>query len=139
MLKKMNRYIGHAYSVANAELKSSVEVEEGTWITIDTDGKLIVSDGTKKSFMLTGSQRTGRDYTANGLFKGVSFIHGPFYGMNTSIFDATKDYPPMTPLMIGANGILTPFVAATPPALDKAVVAYAIKKISATELEILSA
>jgi len=140
MLKKMSRYIGHAYQVANAELKSNIEVEEGTWVTVDTDGTLIVSDGTQKSFILHGSARTGRDYTANGLFKGVAFIHGPFYGLNTSIFDGTKEYPPMTPLMIDTTlGRLTPFVASVSPTLDKPVVAYAIKKISATELEILSA
>jgi hypothetical protein len=135
MLKKMDRYIGHSYSIANAELKTTGTVEEGTWVTLDTDGTLIVADGTQKSFLLTGSQRAGRDQTANGLFKGISFVHGPFYGLNTSKFDGTKDYAPMTPLVVVDGGILTPATGA----VGEIVEAYAIKKISATELEIMSA
>ena len=134
MLKKMDRFIGNAYSIANLELKTTGEVEEGTWVTIDTDGKLIVSDGTKKSFLLTGSQRTGRDQTANGLFKGVSIIHGHFYGLNTDKFDNTKTYVPMTALIVTTNGVLTPATGA----IGEIVEAYAIEKKSSTELVIMS-
>ena len=134
MLKKMNRYIGHAYTVAHLELKATGEVEEGSWVTIDTDGKLIVSNGTKKSFLLSGSKRTGRDYTSSGIFKGVAFVHGPFYGLNTSCFDNTKEYAPMTALKVTTGGKLTPVTGVGPEIIE----AYAIKKISATELMIMS-
>jgi hypothetical protein len=135
MLKKMGRFVGHAYSIANTELKATGTVEEGMWVTLDTDGMLILSDGSKKSFILIGSQRAGRDQVANGLFKGLAFLHGSFYGLNTDNFDNTKTYAPMTALKVTTGGILTPVEGIG----EEITVAYVIEKRSATELIIASA
>lgn len=136
MIKFENRYDEYAYRVATLELDPSVSsVEEGQWVTI-SDGKIVISDGTKKSFMVIGSKRVGRDQVSGVPVKQVAFLHGPFI-VATDKFDAAQTYNDMTPLKVTTGGILTPWVSGT-DSPDK-IVAYAMGAPVGGFLRIISA
>ena len=112
MIKFENRFDEYAYRIAYREIDPSLtSVEEGTWVTINADGKLIAADGTKKAFILIGSRRTGRDTVSGVPVKKLSYLHGVFE-LSTDKFDVAKTYTEMTPLVV-EDGIVRPFVDAS--------------------------
>lgn len=124
MLKFNSKFEEYAYRVASNQLDPSVTtLEEGQWVT-KNNGKIVIADGSKKSFMCLTSKRPGRDQISGKSDALVSFYHGSFYGLQTSNFDVAGTYNEMTPLKVKAGGILTPWVAGT----DKAetIEAYAL-------------
>lgn len=114
MIKFEERFEKYAYRVADDYVDDSVtELEEGQWVTYNTDGKLIVSDGTKKSFIALGSKRAGRNLVGGVSVKKISYLHGPFR-LKVSNFDPAGNYDaPMTPLKVTTGGVLTPWVKAS--------------------------
>jgi hypothetical protein len=113
MLKFEGKFDEYAYRVANMELDDSVAtLDEGQWIT-KNNGKIVVADGTKKAFLVIGSKRTGRDQIGGKPIKGISFLHGSFFGIKTDQFDDAGTYNEMTPLKVKAGGVLTPWVTGT--------------------------
>jgi hypothetical protein len=113
MVRYENRYDEYAYRIAYRELDPSVEsIEEGKWITLNSDGKIVSSDGSKKSFLLIGSKRTGRDQISGKAVQKLAYLFGHFE-ISVSNYDATKTFGAMTPLVVDANGDLRPYVEAT--------------------------
>lgn len=112
MIKFENRYDEYAYRLANFDLDPTVAIlEEGQWVTIKS-GKLVVSDGTQKSFIAMGSKRDGRDQVGGVPVKKIAVLHGKFV-LSTDQFDAAGTYGDMTALKVGAQGKLTPVTAGT--------------------------
>ena len=108
MIKFHNRYDEYAYRVSTRDHDPSVtELIEGTWVTLNEQGKIIVSDGTKKSFISIASTRTGRDTITPSGKGGYLMGHAE---LSTNVFDPTGTYGAMTPLKV-ENGVLTPWEA----------------------------
>ena len=107
MIKFHNRYDEYAYRVSTRDLDPSVvELEEGTWVTLNAKGNIIVSDGTQKSFISIASTRTGRDTITPSGKGGYLMGHAE---LSVDVFDPAGDYSaPMTPLKV-VNGQLTPW------------------------------
>jgi hypothetical protein len=123
MIKFENRFDEYAYRIAYREIDSSIStIEEGTWVTV-VDGKVVVSDGTKRSFLCITSKRSGRDQLSGKAVTKAGYLLGNFE-LTVTNFDATKTYGDMEPLVVNATGQLRPYVAAT----DKSylIVAYAL-------------
>lgn len=113
MIKFENHYDEYAYRNASRKLDSSVveDVLEGQWLMINDAGNMVISDGTKKSFIGTSSRRSGRDNISPS--GKVSYLHGDFE-ISTDQFDSAGTYTAsMTPLKVKAGGILTPWSVAT--------------------------
>ena len=110
MIKFENRFDEYAYRVAYRELDNSVtELEEGKWITINDQGKVVISDGTQKSFLCKTSLRAGRDQISGKSVRKASYYLGVFEVTVTN-FDPAETYGAMTPLCVNADGDLTPYV-----------------------------
>lgn len=123
MIRKENRYDGFAYAVAHREVDSSVTaLDEGQWITIQ-GGKVVISDGSQKSFICTSSRRDGRDFIKGVPVKKAAYLLGAFE-LSVSNFDPAGTYGDMTPLVVMAGGILTPFISGTHE--DRQIVAYSL-------------
>ncbi len=104
MIRFENRFDEYAYRVATRELDPSVDtLIEGQWVTIK-NGKIVISDGTQKSFMVTTSRRPGRDNIS--MSNKATYLHGN-YEVTTDQFDTTAVYGDMTPLKVNEDGILT--------------------------------
>lgn len=117
MLLKANRRDAHAYTVGEREADPSLisdGIEEGQWVTYGVDGRIIKSDGTKKSFMAYSSLRAGRNNITSNSINRLTFVMGAHAqtiqnnGSEDTAFDSTKVYAPMTPLKVVAGGILAP-------------------------------
>lgn len=124
MIRKQNRFDEYAYRVANKRLSDSVvTLEEGQWVTLDTNGELVIATGTQKAFIVIGSKRDGRDMVGGKSVRKVSYLKGNFE-FDVTNFDPAGDYStsPITPLKVTAGGILTPAIT---PATD-IIEAYAI-------------
>ena len=121
MLKKENRFDSYAYRISSRPLDASVTtLEEGQWVTLNASGKVIVSDGTKKSFMALSSKRDGRDNLGAGQNCTYVYGHGEF---STNMVDAAQTYAPMTALKVTTGGKLTVATA------SDTIVAYALSPI----------
>ncbi len=112
MIKFEGRFDEYAYRIATRKLSSTVtELTEGQWITLDSNGEVVISDGSKKSFMVISSKREGRDnITGNG--GRATYLMGHFE-VTTDQFDGAGSYDYMTPLVVDANGLLTPATTMT--------------------------
>jgi len=109
MIRFENRLDEYAYRVAVRPLDDSVtELEEGQWVTINDSGKVVISDGTKKSFLCISSKRAGRDQISGKSVKKVTYYFGVFE-VTVSNFDTAETYGAMTPLCVNADGVLTPY------------------------------
>ena len=136
MIKFENRYDSYAYRMASGDVDSSVTaLEEGQWVTYNSSGKLVISDGTKRSFICTASKRDGRDLISGTPVKKAAFLHGVFC-LSVSNFDATKTYTEMCPLKVTTDGILTLWVSGTDSA--ELIVANAVGAPTDGFLRILS-
>ena len=116
MINFENRFDEYAYRVAYRMLDDSVtELEEGKWITVNDEGKIVISDGTKKSFLCLTSKRAGRDQLSGKSVRKVSYLLG-VTEVTVTNFDPAGTYGAMTPLCVNASGDLTPYdpMAATP-------------------------
>lgn len=123
MIRKENRFDSYAYSVAYRELDASVTtLDDGQWITLQ-GGKVVISDGSAKSFLCTSSKRAGRDQISGVPVKKVAYLLGAFE-LSVTNFDPAKTYGDMTPLVVTTGGILTPFVDGTHA--DRQIVAYSV-------------
>lgn len=123
MLRIENRFDEYSYRVAYREADPTItDLDEGQWVTI-VGGKVVISDGSKKSFLSISSKRNGRDQLGGKSVKKVSYLHGAFE-LSTDKFDVTKTYGDMTPLVVDATGNLKPFTEVS----DKSwlIVAYSI-------------
>jgi hypothetical protein len=110
MINKENRFDEYSYRIAFRELDPSVTtLEEGQWITL-ANNKIVISDGTKKSFLCISSSRPGRDQISGKPVKKSSYLLGAFE-ISVTNFDPTGTYVDMTPLVVTTGGILAPFVA----------------------------
>lgn len=132
MIKFENRFNQYAYPVATRDaaaaiVSGSAVLDDGTWVTIDSDGKMAVSDGTKKSFMSLTSNRKGRDNVGNTPVSKVAYLMGVYEvtvantGDTDTVFDSAKTYAAMTPLCVD-GGKLRPWISGTDTTL--AVQAY---------------
>lgn len=120
MIRKENRQDAYAYRLT-FPVKAGVVIEEGQWVTLE-NGELAISDGSKKSFLATGSNRKGRDQVSGKFISKLAVLKGPFSGLRVTNFDAAKTYTSMTPLVITTGGILKPKESEE---LDK-IVAYSL-------------
>jgi len=110
MINFENRFDEYAYRVAYRMLDDSVtELEEGKWVTVNEHGKVVISDGTKKSFLCISSQRPGRDQISGKSVRKVTYLLGVLEVTVTN-FDPAETYEAMTPLCVNADGDLTPYV-----------------------------
>lgn len=124
MIRKENRFDEYAYRIATFPLDESVDtVEEGQWVTLNADGKVIIAgEDAKKAFLVIGSKRVGRDKVSGRICQDISFLLGHF-ALTVSNFDSMGSYTEgITPLKIKTGGILTPV---TSPGTETTV-AYAI-------------
>lgn len=119
MIKFENRFDEYAYRLAMFEVDPSVtEIEEGQFVTLK-NGKLVISDGTKKSFIAIGSMRKGRDQIGGVPVKKIAVLYGN-YVLSTDQFDPSGTYSDMTPLTVGNGGKLKPAAG------NDKVVAYSV-------------
>ena len=148
MIRFENRFDEYSYRLAYREIASSVTaLEEGQWITFDTDGKIVISDGTAaKSFLAIGSKRTDRDQVSGVSVKKIAYLHGAFE-LSVSNYDTNGTYTAaLTALKVTTAGILAPITAPTwngegvltGDLVDK-IVAYAIGAPVNGYLRIISA
>lgn len=122
MIKKENRFDEYAYRVSTRKLASTVTaLEEGQFVTINSDGELEIADGTTKAFMAMSSLRTGRDNVAGG--RNCTYLMGNLE-VTIDQFDDTETYTAMAPLIVGADGVLT--VVPAVPSGDEIIEAYAV-------------
>lgn len=123
MIKNVRRFDAYAYRVADRNLASRVtEVEEGQWVTINTDGELVISDGTQRSFLAIGSMRDGRNQVAGKGIRKIAYLVGSVE-VEVTNYDATGDYATLgvTPLVVDENGDLRPFDLAGGDTVDMIV------------------
>ena len=124
MIKFEGRFDEYAYRIASGELDPTVTVlTEGQWVTRQ-NGRVVIADGTKKSWLCTTSSRPGRDQLGGKVIKQISFLHGSFYGLKVDQFDPTGTYGEMTPLKVKAGGVLAPWVDGTDKVTN--LVAYSL-------------
>jgi hypothetical protein len=126
MIKFEDRYDDYAYRVGQDTLADTVtgDLEEGQWVTYDTSGNLVISDGSLKSFLAIGSKRDGRNQVGGVPVKKISYLFGA-YGLWTDQVNAEGTYTAaVTPLKVTTGGILTPWASATDAA--NLIAAYAI-------------
>ncbi|MCX8074089.1 MAG: hypothetical protein N2749_00685 [Clostridia bacterium] len=132
MIKFENRFDEYAYRLAMFEVDPSVDsIEEGQFVTLK-NGKIVLSDGTKKSFIAMGSMRNGRDQVGGVPVKKIAILHGN-YVLSTDQFDPIGTYGDLTPLTVGPDAKLKPAGAS-----DK-VVAYSVTAPVDGFLRIISA
>lgn len=114
MIKVEGRFDEYAYRVATYDVDSSVTaLEEGQWVTLNSSGKVIISDGTaNRSFLCISSKRSGRDQITGVPVKKASFLVGQFL-LQVSNYYADGSYSAMTPLCVTTDGVLTPYTALT--------------------------
>lgn len=110
MIKFNSRYDAYAYRIGWFELKDGVTLEEGQWVKLDTDNKVVIAGEGDKGFFAIGSKRPGRDQVSGKAVNQVAFLHGAF-ALWTDKVEGTVE--PMSPLKIGANGILEKATLAT--------------------------
>lgn len=145
MIKFENRFDSYAYREATKVLSSAIIAsgfEEGQWVTLGTDGKIALSDGTKKSFMITTSKRDGRDNTSTNTVQKGTFLFGAYEVTVQNNPDAESDtafasgetYAVMDALKVTTGGILTPWISGT-DAVNK-IVAYVAAPIVAASGEL---
>ena len=137
VIKFENRFDEYSYRVATRYIDPSVtRLEEGQWVTLNDQGKVVISDGSSKSFIATGSKREGRDQVGGRAVQKVSYLHGVFE-LSVDNFDPAGDYAsnPITPLKVVAGGILAPWNAGD--GAEK-IEAYAIGQPSGGYLRIFS-
>ena len=124
MIKLMSRHDAYAYRL-NFPLSATVTtLDEGTWLTLDANGELVVSDGTAAvSFMAMSSKRSGRDnITPNG---GECTVLAGHFGCWTDKYNALATFAATTtPLKISATGTLDVWASASDDAEE--IVGYAI-------------
>lgn len=133
MIKLMGRYDAYAYRM-NFPLAATVTtLDEGTWVTLDANGKLVVSNGTAAlSFMAMSSKRAGRDnITPHG--GECTVLVGP-YSVWTDKFNGSASFTsPTTPLKVTTGGILDIWNGNGGDTADK-IVGYAIGEPTADGL-----
>ena len=124
MIKFENRFDAYAYREATKVLSSGIIAsgfEEGQWITLDADGQIVLSDGGKKSFIVTTSKREGRDLVSTNAVQKGTFLLGAYEitvqnnpnSATDTAFDSTATYAVMDPLKVTTGGILTSWVSGT--------------------------
>lgn len=111
MIRFENRFDEYAYRIANRAAAASVtNLQDGQWVTLANDGRVEISNGTKKSFLVLTSRRNGRDNLS--ITDQVSYLHGAFE-LSVDQFDVNGAYAAMTPLKVNSTGVLTPWVTGT--------------------------
>lgn len=123
MIKFNSRYDAYAYRIGWFELKDGVTLEEGQWVKLDTDNKVVIAETGDKGFLAIGSRRDGRDQVSGKAVKQVAFLHGAFALWTDKVEGSSV--APMTPLKITTGGKLT---TATLPADTGKVVAWALQQ-----------
>lgn len=122
MIKFNSRYDAYAYRIGWFELKDGVTLEEGQWVKLDENNKVVIAGAGDRGFFAIGSKRPGRDQVAGKAVKQVAFLHGAFSVWTDKV---TGTVAPMDALKIGANGVLE---KATLPADAGKVVAFALQQ-----------
>lgn len=148
MIKFENRFDGYAYREATKVLSAAIIAsgfEEGQWITLDSEGKIIVSDGSKKSFIVTTSKREGRDLVSTNPVQKGTFLFGAYEitvknnpdAEADTCFDSAGVYAVMDALKVTDGGILTPWESGV-DAVNEIVAYVAAPVVAASgELRIL--
>lgn len=122
MLKFNSRYDAYAYRIGWFELKNGVTLEEGQWVKLDAENKVVIAGEGDKGFLAIGSKRPGRDQVAGKAVNQVAFLHGAFSVWTDKVKGTVE---PMSPLKIGENGVLE---KATLPGDAGKVVAWALQQ-----------
>lgn len=122
MLKFNSRYDAYAYRIGWFELKNGVTLEEGQWVKLDENNKVVIAGEGDKGFLAIGSSRKGRDQVAGKAVNQVAFLHGAFSVWTDKVKGTVE---PMSPLKIGENGVLE---KATLPGDAGKVVAWALQQ-----------
>jgi len=121
-----NNFDEYAYRIATKQLAApATYLEEGSWVTLDTSGKIVSADGTKLAFLCLTSNRVARDnITPQNLTPKMTYLLGGFErtvynsDIGNTTFDAAQTYAYMTPLRVTKDattgqGIVTPWVKET--------------------------
>ena len=122
MIKFNSRYDAYAYRIGWFELGDNVTLEEGQWVKLNEENKVVIAGAGDKGFLAVGSKRKGRDQVAGKAVNQVAFLHGAF-SLWTDKVTGTVD--PMSPLKIAADGKLE---KATLPGDAGTVVAWALQQ-----------
>lgn len=143
-----NRFDEYAYRLATRQIADpDAYLEEGSWISLDANGKVVAADGTKLSFLCLTSNRTGRDnLTPQAVWPKVSYLFGAFEltvqnsDKGNTAFDASKTFAVLTPLKVAkdattAQGVLTPWVVGTDTDYSK-IVGYSLGAVEDGKLRI---
>ncbi|MEG0728140.1 MAG: hypothetical protein RR420_00820 [Anaerovoracaceae bacterium] len=126
MIKKENRFDHNAYRVTFDLDPSVTKLEEGQSVSLNDSGKLVIADGTKKSYVAMGSKRAKRDQVTGLPVQKIAVLVGSAI-LSISNIDATQTYKAGSPLKVKADGVLTladPDNASTPDKAHK-IVGYA--------------
>lgn len=122
MIKFNSRYDAYAYRIGWFELKDGVDLEEGQWVKLDAENKIVIAGAGEKGFLAIGSKRKGRDQVAGKAVNQVAFLHGAFSLWTDKVAGVAA---PMSPLKIAAGGGLE---VATLPADAGKVVAWTLQQ-----------
>lgn len=119
-----HRYFQNAHRVSDYPIDPSVTaLEDGQWLMLNADRKLVISDGSARSYLTTSSIKLGRN-TVKESGKAVILV-GP-YRVETDQWDRSATYAIMDPLKVNANGVVTKFVVGTDTRFDL-IVGYVTK------------
>jgi len=140
-IRNSARFDEYAYRIANASLAAAVVtsgIEEGQWVTYDTDGNLVVAGAASvKAFIAIGSKRTGRDQVSGKAISKIAYLHGAFV-LETSKYDTNGTYTAaMTPLKLASGGILTPCLSVNKTVAKTGVAGTVTGAASATDIPAL--
>lgn len=121
-----NRFDEYAYRIGTRQIADpDAYLEEGSWISLDANGKIVSADGTKLAFLCLTSNRTMRNNVApQAVWPKASYLLGGYEltvqnsDEGNTAFDATETYGVLTPLKVVKDvdtglGILTPYVPFT--------------------------
>jgi hypothetical protein len=145
-----NRFDEYAYRIATRQVADAdAYLEEGSWVSLDANGKVINADGTTLAFLCMTSNRIGRDnLTTQAVWPKATYLVGPYEltvqnsDKGNTAFDATKTFSVLLPCKVAKDattgqGILTPWVAGTDTDYSK-IVCYALGAVDDGKLRIMA-
>jgi len=131
-IKAESRYFANAHRVSDIKLSDDVTtLNAGQWLSLDSEGEWVISDGTEKSYLTISSKNSDKDNVdgvpddLNGALSGkVVALIGP-YRLETDQYDDQETYTVNSALVVDGNGVVTLYDDVTDDVDD--IVAYVWK------------